>query len=84
MSLCVTLVVCCLVSPPHRQHHQLSLLPLLHFTPFLFSRSSIWHSSSCMVGVDKHSSQQGSLLPVGRCVQGGQDEGLWGLQGIFQ
>lgn len=37
-----------------------------------------------MVGVDKHSSQQGSPLPVARCVQGGQDEGLWGLQGIFQ
>lgn len=37
-----------------------------------------------MVGVDKHSSQQGSLLLVGRLVQGGQDEGLWELQGIFQ
>lgn len=37
-----------------------------------------------MMGVDKHSSQQGSLLLVGGCVQGGQDEGLGWLQGIFQ
>lgn len=37
-----------------------------------------------MVGVHKHSIQQGSLLLVLGCVQGGQDEGLRGLQGILQ
>lgn len=36
------------------------------------------------MGVDKHSPQQGSPLLVGARVQGGQDEGLRGLQGIFQ
>lgn len=36
------------------------------------------------MGVDKHSLQQGALLLVGGCVQGGQDEGLGGLQGIFE
>lgn len=37
-----------------------------------------------MVGVDEHSTQQGSPLLVGGCVQGGQDEGLGRLQGIFE
>ncbi len=37
-----------------------------------------------MAGVDEHSPQQGSLLLVGGCVQGGQDEGLRRLQGIFE
>ena len=37
-----------------------------------------------MVRVKTHSPQQGGLLLVGGCVQGGQDEGLRGLQWIFE
>lgn len=71
------------VSPAHRQHSHLSLLPLLHFTPLLFSRH-IWHRILRVTGVDEHSPQQGSLLLVFGRVQGGQDEGLGRLQGILQ
>lgn len=72
------------VSPPHRQNCQLSFLLLPHFSPFYIFLYSIWHSTLCMVGVDTHSPQQGALLLVGGRVQGGQDEGLRGLQGIFE
>lgn len=70
--------------PSYRQYCELSFLFLLHFTSFHLLLYSFWHSGLCMVCIHALSTQQGALLVVGGCVQGGQDETLGGLQGIFE
>lgn len=50
--------------PANRQHFHLPFLLLLHTGPFLFPPFSIWHGSTCVMGVNKGPPQHGSLLTL--------------------